>query len=84
MKFMIKTLDMPDPAPVMIIGRLAVHQSFHFRAWASNIRSGLLRETILRAIQALDITGIRSFLVHAHFRRRPFVLGTQWVHRLSH
>jgi predicted N-acetyltransferase YhbS len=52
---------MPDPIPVMVLGRLAVdlaHQQ-------QGLGQALLRDAILRTIQAADIAGIRALLVHA-------------------
>ena len=53
--------NMPDPVPVMIIGRLAVHKHFQGRS----IGPGLLRDAVLRTLQAADIAGVRAILVHA-------------------
>lgn len=53
--------NMPDPVPVMIIGRLAVDQEFHGHGRGQ----GLLRDAVLRTVQAADIAGIRAILVHA-------------------
>jgi len=53
--------NMPDPVPVMVLGRLAVDRAYHGRG----IGQGLLRDAILRTIQAADIAGIRAILVHA-------------------
>ncbi len=53
--------NMPDPVPVMIIGRLAVDQEFH----GQGLGQGLLRDAVLRTLQAADIAGIRAILVHA-------------------
>jgi len=53
--------NMPDPVPVMVIGRLAVHKDFQGR----KIGPGLLRDAVLRTLQAADIAGIRAILVHA-------------------
>jgi GNAT superfamily N-acetyltransferase len=53
--------NMPDPVPVMIIGRLAVHKDFQRR----KIGAGLLRDAVLRTLQAADIAGVRAILVHA-------------------
>jgi GNAT superfamily N-acetyltransferase len=53
--------NMPDPVPVMIIGRLAVHQDFH----GKKIGPGLLRDAVLRTLQAAEIAGLRAILVHA-------------------
>jgi GNAT superfamily N-acetyltransferase len=53
--------NMPDPVPVMIIGRLAVHKDFQGR----KIGPGLLRNAALRTLQAANIAGVRALLVHA-------------------
>ena len=52
---------MPDPVPVMLLGRLAVDKS----AQGRHIGSGLLRDAVLRTVQAAEIAGIRAILVHA-------------------
>ncbi|THJ11680.1 MAG: GNAT family N-acetyltransferase [Nitrospira sp. CG24C] len=53
--------NMPDPLPVMVIGRLAVDKSLQRRS----IGKGLLRDAVLRTVQASEIAGIRAILVHA-------------------
>lgn len=53
--------NMPDPVPVMVIGRLAVDQTMQ----GEGIGPALLRDAILRTVQASDIVGIRAILVHA-------------------
>lgn len=53
--------NMPDPVPVMVLGRLGVDQDFR----GQGIGSGLLRDAVLRTIQAAEIAGIRAILVHA-------------------
>ena len=53
--------NMPDPVPVMVLGRLAVDRMFH----GMGIGTGLLRDAILRTLQAAEIAGIRAILVHA-------------------
>jgi GNAT superfamily N-acetyltransferase len=64
--------NMPDPVPVMVLGRLAVDKDFQGRG----IGSGLLRDAVLRTMQAAEIAGIRAILVHAlsdaakHFYQR--------------
>lgn len=53
--------NMPDPIPVMVIGRLAVD-----RQWQNQgIGRAMLRDAILRTLQASEIAGIRAILVHA-------------------
>ena len=53
--------NMSDPVPVMIFGRLAVGKSFQGRG----VGAGLLRDAVLRTVQAAEIAGIRGVLVHA-------------------
>ena len=53
--------NMPDPVPVMVIGRLAVDQTVQGQA----IGPAMLRDAVLRTVQAADIAGIRAILVHA-------------------
>ncbi|MGA2355519.1 MAG: GNAT family N-acetyltransferase [Terriglobales bacterium] len=53
--------NMPDPVPVMIIGRLAVHKDYQGR----KIGPALLRDAVVRTLQAAEIAGIRAILVHA-------------------
>lgn len=53
--------NMPDPIPVMVLGRLAVDES----AQGLGLGKGLLKDCILRTLQAAEIAGIRAILVHA-------------------
>jgi GNAT superfamily N-acetyltransferase len=53
--------NMPDPIPVMVLGRLAVDKTFH----GQGVGTGLLRDAVLRIVQAGEIAGIRAILVHA-------------------
>ncbi|MBN4046652.1 GNAT family N-acetyltransferase [bacterium AH-315-P15] len=53
--------NMPDPIPVMLMGRLAVDVSQQERG----LGGALLRDAILRTLKAADIAGIRAILVHA-------------------
>ena len=53
--------NMPDPIPVMVLGRLAVDEAYQ----GCGIGLGLLRDAILRTVQAAEIGGIRAMLVHA-------------------
>lgn len=53
--------NMPDPVPVIVLGRLAVDQNFQ----GQGIGTGLLRDAVLRTVQAAEIAGIRAILVHA-------------------
>jgi predicted N-acetyltransferase YhbS len=53
--------NMPDPIPVIIIGRLAVDLNWQ----GKGIGRGLLRDAVLRTLKAAEIAGIRAILVHA-------------------
>jgi len=52
---------MPDPVPMMVIGRLAVDASMQ----GQGLGPALLRDAVLRTVQAAEIAGIRAILVHA-------------------
>ena len=52
---------MPDPIPVVVPGRLAVHVG-----WAGKgIGSGLLKDAALRTVRLAEEMGIRALLCHA-------------------
>ncbi len=53
--------NMPDPIPVMVLGRLAIDTAYQGRG----LGRALLRDAVLRTLQAADIAGIRAMLVHA-------------------
>ncbi len=49
------------PIPVMILARLAVDRRYQ----GMNIGKGLLKDAIIRTVQASEYIGIRAILVHA-------------------
>ncbi|MDP1768729.1 MAG: GNAT family N-acetyltransferase [Nitrospirota bacterium] len=49
------------PIPVMLLARLAVDQQWQNKG----VGAGLLKDAMLRTLQAADIVGIRALLVHA-------------------
>jgi GNAT superfamily N-acetyltransferase len=53
--------NMPDPIPIVILGRLAVDRSWQGRG----LGRGLFRDAAQRVAQAADTIGIRGILVHA-------------------
>ncbi|MDP2830132.1 MAG: GNAT family N-acetyltransferase [Sulfuricellaceae bacterium] len=53
--------NMPDPIPVVVLGRLAVDQSLQ----GKGVGRALVRDAGLRLIQAADTIGIRGVIVHA-------------------
>lgn len=57
--------NMPDPIPVLVLGRLAVDRS----CAGQGIGGGLLRDAVLRTLQVAEIAGVAALLVHAKDRR---------------
>jgi GNAT superfamily N-acetyltransferase len=53
--------NMPDPIPVVLLGRLAVDKGFQ----GTGLGRALVRDAGLRVLQAADSIGIRGILVHA-------------------
>ncbi len=49
------------PVPVMLLARLAVDKKYQ----SLGIGKGLLKNALLKTVQAADIAGIRALLVHA-------------------
>ncbi len=49
------------PVPIMLLARLAVSG----QAQGRGLGAGLLKDAMLRTLQAADIAGIRAFVVHA-------------------
>jgi GNAT superfamily N-acetyltransferase len=49
------------PVPIMLLARLAIAASWQ----GKGLGSGLLKEAMLRTLQAANIAGIRAFAVHA-------------------
>jgi predicted N-acetyltransferase YhbS len=49
------------PVPIMLLARLAVAISWQ----GKGLGAGLLKDAMLRTLQAADIAGIRAFAVHA-------------------
>ncbi len=53
--------NMPDPIPVVVLGRLAVDRTLHGNGFGRS----LVRDSGMRVIQAADTIGIRGVTVHA-------------------
>lgn len=53
--------NMPEPVPVMVLARLAVDVAYQGRG----LGSALLRDALLRTLNAASIAGIRAVLLHA-------------------
>jgi GNAT superfamily N-acetyltransferase len=53
--------NMPDPIPVLVLGRLAVHEK-----WVGcGVGRGLLKDALLRCAEGARIVGGRAILCHA-------------------
>lgn len=66
----------PDPVPVMVLGRLAIHREHQQRG----IGTALLSDAIRRTLQAAQIAGMAALMVHAlgesarrFYRSRGFI-----------
>lgn len=53
--------NMPEPIPAMLLARLAVDHREH----SKGLGAALLRDALLRTVQAAEVAGIRLLLVHA-------------------
>ena len=53
--------NMPDPVPVIVLGRLAVHMD----RMGQGIGRGLLKDAVLRALQTSELVGARALICHA-------------------
>ena len=53
--------NMPDPIPVILIGRLAVDKRFA----GNGLGASLLQEAILKGIEVSQLVGARALVVHA-------------------
>lgn len=53
--------NMPDPIPVMVMGRLATDRRYQ----GQGIGKALLRDAILRVLQVSNVAGVTALLVHA-------------------
>ena len=53
--------NMPDPLPVLLLGRLAIDRRYHNQG----LGQALLRDALLRAVHIANDTGVFAILVHA-------------------
>ena len=64
--------NMPDPIPVVVLARLAVHRNYQGRG----IGRALFRDAARRVAHAADTIGIRGIVVHALSEKaREFYIG---------
>ncbi len=55
--------NMPDPLPVLLLGRLAVDKRYHNQG----LGQALLRDAMMRAVNVAGAAGVFALLVHALF-----------------
>ena len=68
--------NMSNPIPVMVLGRLAIDREYQ----GNKLGDALLREAILRVLQAADIVGIKAVLVHAiSAEAKKFYIGRGFI-----
>ncbi len=68
--------NMPDPLPVILLGRLAVDQRYHNRG----IGKAMLRDAMIRAVTVATEAGAVAVLVHAMSEQaRRFYLSRGFV-----
>ncbi len=53
--------NMPEPIPIAVLARLAVHRAHHGRG----LGRALFQDSAARVLNAADIIGIRGMVVHA-------------------
>lgn len=53
--------NMPDPIPVLVLGRLAVTQSWQHHG----LGKALLRDALLRTLQVAEMVGVKALMVQA-------------------
>jgi GNAT superfamily N-acetyltransferase len=53
--------NMPDPLPVMVMGRLAIDKQYHNQG----IGKALLKDAIMRTLHVAEQAGVVALLVHA-------------------
>lgn len=53
--------NMPDPLPVLLLGRLAIDKNYHNQG----LGSALLRDAMIRAVSVSSDAGVFAVLVHA-------------------
>jgi GNAT superfamily N-acetyltransferase len=51
----------PDPIPVIVLGRLAIHTAYH----QQGVGTALLQDAIVRTLRAAEVAGIAALVVHA-------------------
>ncbi|MDA8109908.1 MAG: GNAT family N-acetyltransferase [Betaproteobacteria bacterium] len=68
--------NMPDPIPVVVLGRLAVHAAWQ----GQGIGAGLLKDAVERTLRLAEEMGIRALLAHAlHDKAKQFYLHHGFV-----
>jgi GNAT superfamily N-acetyltransferase len=65
--------NMPDPVPVVVLGRLAIERGYQ----GQGLGRALIRDAAQRVLQAAEVIGIRGIIVHAiSLEAKAFYLAT--------
>ncbi len=67
--------NMPDPIPVIILARLAVDVSLHWK----RVGADLLHDAVLRCYRVAENIGVRAIMVHALTGRSQRFLCSPWI-----
>ncbi len=68
--------NMPDPLPVLLLGRLAIDKKYH----NMGLGSALLRDAMIRAVSVARVARVFAILVHALSERaKRFYLSRGFV-----
>jgi predicted N-acetyltransferase YhbS len=68
--------NMPDPLPVLLLGRLAVDKRYHNKG----IGQALLRDAMIRAVNVSGNAGVFAILIHAlNDQAKQFYLSRGFV-----
>ncbi len=68
--------NMPDPLPILLLGRLAVDKRYHNQG----IGQALLRDAMLRSVNVSGDAGVFALLIHALSKQaKQFYLSRGFV-----
>ena len=69
--------NMPDPLPVLFLGRLAIDRCFHNQG----LGKALLRDAMMRSVHIANDSGVFAILLHAISEQGQAILYVAMTHR---
>ena len=69
--------NMPDPLPVLFLGRLAIDRRFHNQG----LGKALLRDAMMRSVHIANDSGVFAILLHAISEQGQAILYVAMTHR---